>query len=114
MREKSVYRGEWENIRERVEFQHFTKDGKEDTQLELAREKARQRYWRNRNNGAGIGVATADEIARLKISGEETRVITPKVGDELHWPVRNRIGGKLNKLYKENMDKIERLREGRA
>lgn len=113
LREKSVYRNGWLDIDNRIEFQHFTRDGKDDTQMELAREKARERYRRNRYNDAGIGVATADEIARRQISGEETRIITPKVGEEVRWQMRDRIGGGLDKIHKDNMTKIKKLREGR-
>ena len=86
----------------RTEFQHFTKDGKDDTQMELAREKARSRYWNNRRNKAGIGVAAADEIARRQISGEETRVITPKVGEEVREEVYDKIAAKISKLRKDH------------
>lgn len=118
VKEKSIFEGKdigvWGFIRgERTAFQHFTKDGKDDTQLELAREKARQRYWSNRyeHSGEGIGVATADEIARRQISGEEKRAITPKVGEEISWEVRNKMAGKLDKLHNENMAKLKKIRE---
>lgn len=111
IKEKSVYIGEdigvWGGLynRIRTEFQHFTKDGKDDTQMELAREKARSRYLHNRyhgSNGAGIGVAAADEIARRQISGEETRIITPKIGEEIRRQVRNKMAEKMNKLHKDH------------
>lgn len=78
---------------ERTEFQHFTKDGKDDTQLELAREKARQRYLSNHyeHSEDGFGVATADEIAKRQISGEEKRTVTPKVGREIYQQVRSEM-----------------------
>lgn len=78
---------------ERTVFQHFTKDGKDDTQLELAREKARQRYWSNHyeHSEDGFGVATADEIAKRQISGEEKRTVTPKVGREIYQQVRSEM-----------------------
>lgn len=111
VKEKSVYErediGVWGgfNRRYRTEFQHFTKDGKDDTQMELAREKARSRYLHNRyhgSNGAGISVAAADEIARRQISGEETRIITPKIGDEIRRQVRNKMAEKMSKLHKDH------------
>lgn len=108
VKEKSVFEGKdvgvWGFHRgERTEFQHFTKDGKDDTQMELAREKARSRYWSNRYqySDSGYGVAAADEIARRQISGEEKRVITRQVGNEIYWQVRNKMAAKMSKLHKD-------------